>query len=84
MLKKTAIAIEPELLVEIDRAARERNQSRNAFIGLVLKKAVQARRDREITRKLDALFADPALQRAQKKSGEPLDRAGDAWGDERW
>jgi hypothetical protein len=84
MLKKTAIAVDPKLLVEIDRAARERHQSRNAFIGLILKKAVQARGDREITRKLDALFAEPALRRAQRDGADALDRAGDAWSDERW
>jgi hypothetical protein len=84
VLKKTAIAIDPKLLVEIDRAARERHQSRNAFIGLVLKKAVQARCDKEITRRLDELFAEPALRSAQREGAEALDRAGDAWNDERW
>jgi metal-responsive CopG/Arc/MetJ family transcriptional regulator len=84
MLKKTAIAIDPELLVQVDRAAQERGQSRNAFIGLVLKKAVQARRDRDITRTLDALFADASLVRIQRVEAANLDHAGGDWSDERW
>ena len=84
MLKKTAIAIDPSLLAEIDKAAEERGQSRNAFIGLILKAAVRAWRDRDVTRKLDAFFADSTLQRAQRADAAKLDDAGSDWNDERW
>jgi hypothetical protein len=79
--RKTAIAIPEELLDEVDAAARERNESRSAFITRVLRVAIQARRDREVTRRLDELFADEALRREQL---EPAELADERLGDERW
>lgn len=79
---KTAIAIPHDLLAEVDAAARDRSESRSAFITRVLRAAVRARRDREITRRLDALFADDAIQREQLDGAAEL--ADDLLGDERW
>lgn len=84
MLKKTAIAIDPALLAEIDKLASERGESRNAFIGIILSTAVKARRDREITRRLDALFADHEQRHSHRDGARALDRIGDDWSDERW
>jgi metal-responsive CopG/Arc/MetJ family transcriptional regulator len=78
---KTAIAIPEDLLAEVDAAARQRNESRSAFITRVLQAAVRARRDRDITRRLDALFADPAVPREHDDSDELADLV---LGDERW
>jgi hypothetical protein len=83
-LKKTAIAVPAELLAEVDAEARRRGESRSAFITRVLQAAVRARRDREITRRLDALFADPALQDEARRTAHELDRFGTDWTDERW
>ena len=58
---KTAIAIPEDLLAQVDAAARERDESRSAFITRVLRAALKARRDRDITRRLDELFADGAI-----------------------
>jgi metal-responsive CopG/Arc/MetJ family transcriptional regulator len=81
-LHKTAIAIPEDLLAEVDAAARDRSESRSAFITRVLRAAIKARRDRDITRRLDELFADDGVRREQMEGAAEL--ADDALGDERW
>lgn len=83
-LRKTAIAVPEALLADVDRAAAERGESRSAYITRVLSAAVRARRDAEITRKLDALFADPRMKSAQRRTAAALDEVGTDWTDERW
>jgi hypothetical protein len=83
-LHKTAIAVPETLLADVDRAASERGESRSAYITRVLSVAVRARRDAEITRKLDELFADVRVKKAQRRSAAALDEAGSDWTDERW
>lgn len=83
-LRKTAIAIPEDLLSAVDRAARARRESRNRFVTRVLEEAVRARRDAEVTKRLDELFADPDLAREQSRGASALDSAGTDWGDERW
>lgn len=83
-LRKTAIALPPELLMELDRMARKRRESRNRFITQVLEEAVRVRRDAEVTRRLDELFADPVLRREQVRGAAVLDTVGTDWSDENW
>jgi metal-responsive CopG/Arc/MetJ family transcriptional regulator len=83
-LHKTAIAVPESLLADVDRAASERGVSRSAYITRVLTVAVRARRDAEITRKLDELFADVRVKSAQRRGAATLDEAGTDWTDERW
>jgi metal-responsive CopG/Arc/MetJ family transcriptional regulator len=82
--RKTAIAIPADLLDEVDEAARSRGESRSRFISRVLALAVRARRDLEITRRLDALFADDVVADAQRREAEDLRALGLDWTDERW
>jgi hypothetical protein len=82
--RKTAIAVPEALLADVDRAASERGVSRSAYITRVLTVAVRAKRDAEITRKLDELFADVRLTKAQRRGAAVLDRVGTDWTDERW
>jgi hypothetical protein len=49
----------------------------------VLQHAVRARRDADITRRLDELFAPEAVERQRHEASE-LDAVGTAWTDERW
>jgi hypothetical protein len=67
-LHKTAIAVPEHLLADVDRAASERGESRSAYVTRVLAVAVRTRRDAEITRKLDELFADARSKKAQRRS----------------
>jgi len=83
-LRKTAIAVPEELLAAVDRVARARGESRNRFVMRVLQHAVRARRDAEITRRLDELFAAPELVEQQSREASDLDRVGSEWSDERW
>ena len=83
-LRKTAIAIPDHLLSDVDRAAQSRGESRNRFITRVLQEAVRARRDADVTRRLNELFADPDLARGQARTANELDAAGTDWSDERW
>ena len=83
-LRKTAIAVPHDLLAAVDRAARERHESRNRFVTLVLQHAVRARRDAEITRRLNELFAAPDRAQQQRRDASELDRLGSDWSDERW
>ena len=83
-LRKTAIALPPELLLELDRMARKRRESRNRFITQLLEEAVRVRRDAEVTRRLDELFADPELRREQVRGAVALDVVGTDWSDENW
>jgi hypothetical protein len=83
-LRKTAIAVPEDLLADVDRAARARGESRNRFVTRVLQHAVRARRDAEVTRRLDELFASPPTARRQRRQAADLDRLGSDWSDERW
>jgi hypothetical protein len=83
-LRKTAIAVPDDLLVAVDRAARERRESRNRFVTRVLRYAVRARRDADITRRLNELFADAELAERQRQGASEWDVIGTAWTDERW
>ncbi len=81
---KTSIAIDEQLLKEIDKAAEERGESRNRFVVKVLSQAVRVRRDVEITRRLNQLFADEELQKEQLRVAEELGSAAYAGTDEQW
>jgi hypothetical protein len=83
-LRKTAIAVPDDLLAAVDRAARDRHESRNRFVTRVLTHAVRARRDADITQRLNELFATPELAEQQSREASELDTAGTDWTDERW
>ena len=82
--RKTAIAVPAEILDGVDRAARARGESRSRFITRVLRLAVRARRDAEVTRRLDALFADESLAEEQRREADDLARQAVDWDDDRW
>jgi len=45
---------------------------------------VRARRDAEITRRLDALFADESLAQKNRREADDLAQLAVDWSDERW
>ncbi len=83
-LRKTAIAVSDDLLAAVDRAARQRHESRNRFVTRVLQYAVRARRDAEITRRLNELFSTSEVRDHQSREAAELDVIGTPWTDERW
>jgi metal-responsive CopG/Arc/MetJ family transcriptional regulator len=82
--RKTAITVPEDILEEVDRSARERGESRSRFISRVLRLAVRARRDAEVTRRLDALFADESVRKEQRREAQELAELGINWDSERW
>jgi hypothetical protein len=82
--RKTAIAMPEDVLDRVDRAAQQRGESRSAFIVRVLRAALRARRDAEVTRKLDALFADETLREEALRDANESAAMGVDWSDERW
>lgn len=83
-LRKTAIAVPEDLLAAVDRAARARRESRSRFVTRVLRHAIRARRDAEITRRLNELFASPEFKEEYNREAYELDAIGTPWTDERW
>jgi metal-responsive CopG/Arc/MetJ family transcriptional regulator len=82
--RKTAITVPESVLADVDRAARIRGESRSKYITTVLRAAVRARRDAEITHRLNELFAAEDLARAQREEAAGLDEVGTDWTNERW
>jgi hypothetical protein len=64
--------------------ARARRKSRNWFVIRVLQHAGRARRDAEITRRLNELLPVPELAVQQSREASELDRIGNDWSDEPW
>jgi len=82
--RKIAIAVPEDVFDEVDRAVCMWGESRSRFISRILRLAMRARRDAEITRRLDALFADESLAEGQQREAEDLARLAVDWTDERW
>jgi len=81
---KIAVTVPEDVLEAVDAAARQRGESRHGFISRVLRAAMKARSDAELTRRLDAIFADPAVAAEQLRVADEMDRAGTDWSDETW
>jgi metal-responsive CopG/Arc/MetJ family transcriptional regulator len=82
--RKIAIAVPEDVMQEVDRAGRERGESRGRFVSRVLRLAVRARRDAEVTRRLDALFAEASLREEHRRDAQELAQLGIDWDSERW
>ena len=82
--RKIEIAVPTDVLLEVDRAAQMRGESRDRFITRILQEYVCARSDVEVTRRLDDLFAEPELVRQQMRGAADLDAVGTDWNDDTW
>jgi metal-responsive CopG/Arc/MetJ family transcriptional regulator len=83
-LRKTAIALPDNLLAAVDRAAESRGESRNRFVTRVLQEAVRARRDADVTKRLNELFTNVEDAQEQARTANELDAVGTDWSTERW
>lgn len=81
---KIAITIPENVLAAVDAAARERGESRSGFVSRVLRAALRARRDAQITRRLDELFRNEEVVAEQERLTREMDSVGADWSDERW
>jgi metal-responsive CopG/Arc/MetJ family transcriptional regulator len=83
-MAKIALSIPEDVVRAVDAAAREHGESRSGFVSRVLRAAMQARSDAEVTRRLNELFADSAIAAEQLRVADELDSAGTDWTDETW
>ena len=81
---KIAVTIPEDVLEAVDSAARERGESRSGFISRVLRAAMSARSDAEVTRRLNEIFTDPRIAAEQRLVAEAMDGIGTDWSDETW
>ncbi len=81
---KIAVTVPRDVLDAVDAAARERGESRSGFISRVLRAAMKARSDAEVTRLLNEVFRDPEAAAEQLRVADELDSAGTDWSDETW
>lgn len=64
-VRKIAISVPEHVLAQVDAVAAERGENRSQFITQMLVLLAQARTDREISRRVNALFAEPEVAREQ-------------------
>jgi metal-responsive CopG/Arc/MetJ family transcriptional regulator len=67
-VRKIAISVPDHVLAQVDAAAAERGENRSRFITQMLVLLARARSDREISRRVDAVFADPEVAGEQRKT----------------
>ncbi len=73
--KKFAISVPEEVMAQVDAAARDRGETRSGFIVGVLRQVARARRDAEVSRRVDAFFADPDRAREQRDTARAFRRS---------
>jgi hypothetical protein len=83
-MRKTAISVPARLLAEVDRAARQRGESRSQFVQRLLVEAVRAKNDVDFTNRLNDFFTDNANRAVHRKEAKAWARLSPAWDDERW
>lgn len=64
-VRKIAISVPEDVMEVVDRAAARRHTTRSAYISEILRRVASARTDAEITRRIDAVFSDRDVARAQ-------------------
>ena len=62
---KFAISVPTEVMQEVDRAAEARGITRSRFISEVLRRVARAKRDDDISRRIEAVLSDPELAEEQ-------------------
>jgi metal-responsive CopG/Arc/MetJ family transcriptional regulator len=74
-VRKIAISVPEHVLAQVDAAAAERGENRSRFISQMLALLAQARSDREISRRVNAVFAEPEVAREQLQTARASAKA---------
>jgi len=82
-MRKIAISLPEPVLDTVDRLAAQRGESRSRVIATILSRVTRAKRDRDITAQIDALFADETIVAEQKRTAEEFLRMS-PWTPEEW
>ena len=80
--KKFAISVPVAVMQQVDLAARRQGVTRSRFISEVLHRIAAARRDAEVTRRINELFADPDLETEQKQTARDFNAVASTAGTE--
>ena len=82
-MKKVAISLPEPVLKTVDQIAARRGESRSHVIATILSRVARAKRERDITARIDALFADETIMTEQKRTADEFLRVS-SWPRERW
>lgn len=80
--KKFAISVPEDVMDEVSRAAAQQGVSRSAYIVQVLRRLAGAQKDAEISRRINALFDDPAIAAEQAQTARAFRRSSGSPGTE--
>jgi len=80
--KKFAISIPVAVMQQVDLAARRQGVTRSRFISNVLRRIANARKDAEITRRINELFTDPVLETEQEQTAREFNSLASSAGTE--
>jgi metal-responsive CopG/Arc/MetJ family transcriptional regulator len=69
-MKKIAISLPEPVLERVDKLAASRGESRSHLIATVLDRVARAKRDRDVTTRIDELLADRTLAAEQKATAD--------------
>ena len=82
-MKKIAISLPEPVLETVDQLAARRGESRSRVIATILSRVARAKRERDITARIDALFADETIVTEQKRTTDEFLRVS-SWPRETW
>lgn len=82
-MKKIAISLPEPVLDTVDQIAARRGESRSRVIADILLRVTRAKRDHDIVKQIDALFADETLVAEQKHTADEFLRM-NPWTHEEW
>jgi metal-responsive CopG/Arc/MetJ family transcriptional regulator len=82
-MKKIAISLPEPVLLTVDQLAARRGESRSHLIVAILSRVARAKRDRDITTQINALFAAETLGAEQKHAADEFLRMS-PWPKEKW
>jgi len=80
--KKFAISVPITVMQQVDLAARRQGVTRSRFVSNVLRRIADARRDAEVTRRINELFADQDVGAEQKQTARDFNSLGSTPGTE--
>lgn len=67
---RVALSLPQPVVEAVDELAERRGESRSHFIASLLHRVASAKRDRQISAEIDALFSDPAIRTEQRETAE--------------
>ena len=82
-MKKIAVSLPETVLATVNQLAERRGESRSHLIATILERVAGAKRDRDITTQINALFADEGMSKEQQQTANAFLRMS-PWSKEKW